>query len=104
MTNETKEPALLTTSEVCEGFRISRDTLQRWVRLGIAPRPVQLGPRCLRFRRTEIEAMEMRGGSLAAAERFGCGGRAAFWSPEIDKQPDDQRIEDISETSETTEQ
>jgi predicted DNA-binding transcriptional regulator AlpA len=95
------EPQLLTTAQVCERFQITRDTLQRWVRLGIAPRPFVIGPRCYRWRLAEIKMMEQRGGGLEAAERFAKNCRAAFWRPESDEPG--QRTEIISDEIENPE-
>ena len=50
----------LSTHEVLKRYAIGNTTLHRWRRDPSLkfPAPVQLGPRCVRFRLTELEAWE----------------------------------------------
>ena len=41
--------------EVLALLRVSRSTLNRWIREGAFPRPVKLGKRAVRWRRSDIE-------------------------------------------------
>ena len=41
--------------EVLALLRVSRSTLNRWIREGTFPRPVKLGKRAVRWRRSDIE-------------------------------------------------
>ena len=101
MTNETKTPTLLTTAELMARWKISRDTVGRFICLGLCPRPLILAPRTHRFKLSEIEAAENLG-NLRAAERFGRCGQSGFWSPEIAQQLGEERTETISDSDETT--
>ena len=47
--------ALLTMKEVVIFTGLSRASVYRRVRDGSFPKPVQVGPRCVRFRREEVE-------------------------------------------------
>lgn len=53
---------MLTTSQVCERAQVTRQTIARWVRMGLMPAPVRLGPRALRFRKSDIEGWLSSGG------------------------------------------
>ena len=46
---------LLSMREVLALLRVSRSTLTRWIREGAFPRPVKLGKRAVRWRRSDIE-------------------------------------------------
>ena len=48
----------LTDLDVAAKFKISRATVWRWMRGGKLPRPYRLGPNCVRFAKSEIEAVE----------------------------------------------
>ncbi len=50
-------PDFLTGPQVCELYQVHRQTLRRWVRAGFFPKPVQIGPRTVRFRRVDIEGV-----------------------------------------------
>ena len=47
---------LVTVREYAERFGISEDTVRRWARKGIGPRPIKIGPRAVRYRETDINA------------------------------------------------
>lgn len=51
------DPSFCTTKEVCERFRISRATLNRWVHRRFFPKPIRIGPRTIRYRLSDIERM-----------------------------------------------
>ena len=55
------ELPLLTIPELCDRWKITRQTLARWARLGIAPPAICLGPRCTRYRADDVEAFEAAG-------------------------------------------
>jgi len=93
-------PELLTPAQLMDRWQISRDTLGRFVRLRLCPRPIVLAERTRRFRLSEIVAAENLG-CLRAAERFDRCGQSAFWNPE-DQQPGEERTETISDSDETT--
>jgi excisionase family DNA binding protein len=46
----------LTRQEFAELARVHRDTVKRWARQGIGPKPRKLGPRLVRYNRTEVLA------------------------------------------------
>lgn len=56
------ENETMTVAEVCGAAKVCRATLGRWAKMGLCPSPVKLGPRCLRFRRADIEAWLCNGG------------------------------------------
>ena len=49
-------PELLTTAEAAELCNIGERSLWRWSRCGIAPAPIHLGGKVVRYRRSEILA------------------------------------------------
>lgn len=44
----------LTRSEFAELARVHPDTVKRWARLGIGPRPHKVGPRLVRYDEREV--------------------------------------------------
>lgn len=44
----------MTKAEVAALYRISIRTLERWARAGIGPRPIQRGPRLVRYDQDEV--------------------------------------------------
>jgi excisionase family DNA binding protein len=46
---------MLTVKELCERLQITRSTLTRWVGSGLAPRPILLGARTVRFRAIDVD-------------------------------------------------
>ncbi len=48
----------LDEKQVCAYFGISRSTVRNWVETQELPAPHQLGPRCVRWLLSEIEAWE----------------------------------------------
>ncbi|MFF7192643.1 helix-turn-helix transcriptional regulator [Streptomyces sp. NPDC008079] len=46
----------LTRGEYAALARVHRDTVKRWARQGIGPRPRKIGPRLVRYSRTEVLA------------------------------------------------
>lgn len=46
---------LLTTQETAQLVRMSVETLKRWRRQGIGPRPTRVGPKAIRYDRAEVE-------------------------------------------------
>lgn len=55
-TNASPEDEFLTTREVAELARVNPVTVQRWVHTGRLA-AVRLGPRLLRYRRSDVEAL-----------------------------------------------
>jgi predicted DNA-binding transcriptional regulator AlpA len=51
-----EETPFLTTPEVCRFYRITRQTLDRWVRLGRVPPAEYFSARSKRWRRDVLEA------------------------------------------------
>lgn len=51
----TSLPDLITQDEICKALKINRITLYRWRKLGIAPKPVEVGRQKLLFNRAEVE-------------------------------------------------
>ncbi len=49
-------PRLLRLREVLEFVGVSEETLMLWVRRGIFPRPLEIGPRARAWRQDEISA------------------------------------------------
>jgi predicted DNA-binding transcriptional regulator AlpA len=47
------EPGL-TRREYAALARVHTDTVKRWARLGVGPRPHRIGPRLVRYDRTEV--------------------------------------------------
>lgn len=47
---------ILNTPAVCKILGISRPTLWRWCRDGLFPRSIQLGPRRVGFRASDVQA------------------------------------------------
>ncbi len=45
---------LLLRSEVAGIYQLGVRTLERWARQGIGPAPVRIGPRAIRYRRSDI--------------------------------------------------
>lgn len=54
--SERSEGQQLTRVEFARLARVHPDTVKRWTRLGIGPRPRKLGPRLLRYDRGEVLA------------------------------------------------
>ena len=52
--------AFMTESEVREATRKSHTTIWRWVRNGIFPAPVQLGPNSVGWRRSDRRHFDLR--------------------------------------------
>jgi excisionase family DNA binding protein len=48
---------LLTLEEVARYLKVSPRTVRNYVRDGRLPAPLRLGPRCVRWRRGEVEAL-----------------------------------------------
>ena len=46
----------LTSKQLAESLQISTQTLRRWVKAGNCPKPLWLGPGCVRFREADITA------------------------------------------------
>lgn len=57
MGNEGQRPELMTSAEVSERLRVSRSTLERWRFEGRAPAPIKLGPRTVRYRRSDVDRL-----------------------------------------------
>jgi excisionase family DNA binding protein len=51
---ETPKAALWTWQEVCRYFRVTRRTLQRWVKDGTFPAPVRIGRGTVRWRAADV--------------------------------------------------
>lgn len=49
----------LDEGQVCAYLSISRSTIRRWMGDNRFPTPVQLGPRCVRWKLAEIESWEV---------------------------------------------
>jgi excisionase family DNA binding protein len=41
--------------QACLLVGVSEDTLRRWVRRGLFPAPIRIGPRTVRFRRGDVK-------------------------------------------------
>jgi excisionase family DNA binding protein len=67
LTNDAASDDLLTTREVAGRLRVSTATVLRRFRSGEIP-AVQLGPRTLRFRRSDIDALLDPAASLSPEE------------------------------------
>ena len=48
---------LMTLEEVAHYLKVSPRTARNYVREGRLPAPLRLGPRCLRWRHAEVEAL-----------------------------------------------
>ena len=46
---------LLRTSDVLERTSVSRRTIYDWMRDGLFPRPIQIGPRAVRWLESEVD-------------------------------------------------
>lgn len=68
-----KTPRLLTKRQACERLGVSRWTLQRWVKSGQAPAPVENIPGWPRWREDDID-------DFARGRGFGVTGRRYFTS------------------------
>lgn len=47
--------ALLRVQNVLQAFGVSRSTLWRWRMSGTFPKPIQLGPRIIAWRQTDLD-------------------------------------------------
>lgn len=54
--------------DLCRRYRVTRKTIDAWVREGYLPRPLRIGPRCVRWSEESIKAAEQR---LATASQEG---------------------------------
>lgn len=54
-TSVSKTPELLDENEVASILGVNRRTLQGWRYQGRGPNYVRMSPRCVRYRRTDIE-------------------------------------------------
>ncbi len=89
---------LLTAAEVMARWKITRNTLRRWVAIGFAPRPLVIGPRLRRFRLDEIRAAEMHGNIVVAQEFDQVKPLAvACWSAEDQREGDPPRADDLGD-------
>ena len=57
---------LLKASETAELVRMHVDTLKKWRRLGIGPKPTRVGSRAIRYERSEVERWLRSNGRPAA--------------------------------------
>ena len=71
----------LTSNQTAERFQVSVRTIQRWVRLGIFPKPLKIGG-VVRFRLADIEAFEKSGWLNNSPMRSG-------WDPDQSDVPAD---------------
>ncbi len=85
---------MLTTSEVCERAKVTRQTLSRWCRAGLCPAPVKLGPRCLRFRREAIDNWLSAGG--VRSHVAGVVGFDSAWLPGDDRMADAETAAEVA--------
>lgn len=64
---------MLTTRELAEAAGVHPKTVERWRYEGIGPRPVKLGPRTVRYTRSEVrkflEGDELAGGDVDGRRR-----------------------------------
>ncbi len=66
----------LTSRQLAESLQVSTATIRRWVKAGNCPKPLWLGPGCVRFRESDIAqwleteafAAERLDGEQAAAQ------------------------------------
>jgi predicted DNA-binding transcriptional regulator AlpA len=49
-------PPYLSSTQLAELFGVNRATILEWAHADVLPRPIQLGPRCLRWPREQIAA------------------------------------------------
>lgn len=49
------EQDLLCRRDVAHLYGIGVRTLERWARQGIGPKPIKMGPRLVRYRRSDVE-------------------------------------------------
>lgn len=47
---------LMTRSEYAAEARVGKATVERWAAQGIGPQPIRLGPRLVRYLRSDVDA------------------------------------------------
>lgn len=53
-----KQQRFMSDRELAERYAVTRQTVWRWVQLGLFPAPVRLSPGCTRWRLDQIEEHE----------------------------------------------
>ncbi|WP_446719047.1 helix-turn-helix transcriptional regulator [Halomonas sp. 3F2F] len=53
-----KEDRYLTDLCICKRYKISRSTVWRWIKDGVIPPPIRIGPRAVRWRLSVLVAWE----------------------------------------------
>ena len=53
------EVKYLTCKEVLARYKLYRSTMYRWIKDGLFPAPIQLGPRCVRWKLADLEKWEI---------------------------------------------
>lgn len=64
MLTPTEEKSMMSFRDVAKTFAVSEWTVRAWVKNGTIPKPVRLGPRVQRFRRTDIDRVMREGGKV----------------------------------------
>lgn len=60
----------LKTKDVCATFGVTYGAVLRWVKIGTFPKPLQLGARCNRFIKSEVEAVVQARGKGASDDEI----------------------------------
>jgi len=83
---------MLTGPQVAQRLGVHRVTLQRWIRAGLFPAPVRIGPRTVRFREADIEAIEKSGLPSSCT-----GGMESGWAVEQPDVPADELVTELTD-------
>jgi len=87
--------SMMSVADVCESAGVTRQTIARWVRRGIMPSPVRLGPRCVRWPRDVIEQWLRNGAVRVHASPI--GPLASTWLPD-EPMADSETLAALDET------
>jgi predicted DNA-binding transcriptional regulator AlpA len=61
MATTTKPQTLLGMDDLVELFGVRRQTIYRWMRAGLFPKPRRFGRRCIRWRAADVEEFISQG-------------------------------------------
>ena len=59
----------LNIQEITASLKVSKSTLWRWIKQGLFPRPVRLGPKAVRWRESDIAAWDRERTAAEASAR-----------------------------------